>query len=347
MDRRGRTPLHFALSNAGRKAAPAAVRLLLSLNKHVVNASGGGPLPLRVLAEFAASLRKSDDGQRESVQRCLDYLLLAEPDPTADFFTALQSLPEWLQEKAVVMPQVQRLLNDKIAERFPTGVLMSDFYVQVLVIGFYSWLVPQSVDRRFDSSNPKFDEPIETVKLIPLYFGASYFLFREIIQILSLIALKSFHIWLRDPSNWLNMVYIFIVYFWAIRMNLGNGSALRFRTGAAVSVVVLWLKLSAYLRSMLIDFAVFVGGVFYVVRRLVAFLVSLSIILIAFSQMWFTLFRQSDPYCTKQPNDSMSIEQYNANIQCESNQINVYCDRWSSFLRVFTMLLGKWDVASV
>ena len=130
-------------------------------------------------------------------------------------------------------------------------------------------------------------------------------------------------------------------------MNLGNGSALRFRTGAAVSVVVLWLKLSAYLRSMLIDFAVFVGGVFYVVRRLVAFLVSLSIILIAFSQMWFTLFRQSDPYCTKQPNDSMSIEQYNANIQCESNQINVYCDRWSSFLRVFTMLLGKWDVASV
>jgi ankyrin repeat protein len=49
-DRRGRTPLHFVLSNAGRKAAPAAVRLLLSLNKDIVNSVGGGPLPLRVLS---------------------------------------------------------------------------------------------------------------------------------------------------------------------------------------------------------------------------------------------------------------------------------------------------------
>lgn len=97
-DRRGRTPLHFALSNAGRKAAPAAVRLLLSLNREMVNSMNGGPLPMRVLAEYATTL-KNDEEQRESVESCLKYLLGAKPDPTADFFTALQSLPQFLQER--------------------------------------------------------------------------------------------------------------------------------------------------------------------------------------------------------------------------------------------------------
>ena len=57
-------------------------------------------------------------------------LLSFNPDPTADFFTALQALPDWLQERAVVMQSVQKLLNRKIAQRFPTGVLLSDFFVQ-------------------------------------------------------------------------------------------------------------------------------------------------------------------------------------------------------------------------
>ena len=114
-DRRGRTPLHFALSNAGRRAAPAAVRLLVSSNRDIVNSRGGSSNPLRVLAEFAATIR-NDDEQKESVQKCLEHLLNAEPDPTADFFTALQSLPDWLSEKAVVMEVVQTLLNEKISE---------------------------------------------------------------------------------------------------------------------------------------------------------------------------------------------------------------------------------------
>ena len=100
VDRRGRTPLHFALSNAGRKAAPAAVRLLLSLNHDLVNSMDDGPLPLRVLAEYASTIKNNEE-QRESVESCLKYLLAAKPDPTADFFTALQSLPDFLQERYI------------------------------------------------------------------------------------------------------------------------------------------------------------------------------------------------------------------------------------------------------
>ena len=83
-------------------------------------------------------------------------------------------------------------------------------------------------------------------------------------------------------------------------MQTGTGETESFRIGATVSVVIVWVKLLAYLRNVMIDFAVFVGGVFYVIRRLAAFLTALGIILIAFAQMFFTVYQQSD-YCLYQP----------------------------------------------
>jgi hypothetical protein len=286
-DRRDRTPLHFALSNAGRSTVPSAVRLLLSLNKDIVNSIDGGPLPIRVLGEYTATIKNDDekrDEKRESVQRCMEHLLHAEPDPTADFLTTLQSFPDWLSERAVVMPAVQTMLNEKISRRFPTGVLMMDFYIIVAIIFNYSFAVADSISLRF-GQNTQGDYVIPTHKLILLYVGAAYFLIREIVQIISLISLKSFKIWLYDPSNYLNLAFVFVVLYWTIHMNYGLGDNGRFRVGATVSVIWLWVKLLAYLRNMLIDFAVFVGGVFYVVRRLAAFLVSLLVILTAFAQV--------------------------------------------------------------
>jgi hypothetical protein len=347
MDRLGRTPLHFALSNAGRKAAPAAVRLLLSLHKDIVNASGGGPLPLRVLAEYAATVRKDMHRQRESVQKCLQHMLDFNPDPTADFFTALQSLPDWLRERAVVTPEVQVLLNEKISQRFPTGVLLADFFVQMLAIVFYFVTVRKAVDRRFDEALPQYGEPIEIELLIPLYLAALYFLLRTVIQILSLLALGAFRVWVYDPSNWLDVLYIFVVFYWSIMMALNYDDELgvydvsdKFRTGATLSTLVLWTKLLAWLRNTYIDFSVFLGGLFHVLRRLVAFLLCLCITLIAFSLMFFTIYRGGEK-CKNQPN--VGLDKYNrtADLQCEENQIEVYCDRWSAFLNAFTMLLGK------
>lgn len=338
MDRRGRTPLHFALSNAGRKAAPAAVRLLLTLKRDLVNSVGGGPLPLRVLSEFAATV-KEDDDQRDSVQRCMEQLLAANPDPTADFFTALQSLPDYLQEKAVVIPNVQVLLNDKISERFPTMILMLDFYAQAMIIVTYFLAVDQSVSERYnEESNGKIDPNL----LIPLYVGASYFLIREIIQVLSLLSLGSFHVWVYEPNNWLNVTYICLVAFWTIDMVMVLSEDYIFRAGAALTYIVIWAKFLAYLRNMLIDFAVFSGGVFYVVRRLAAFLLALIIILIAFSRMFFTIFRR-ESFCTSEPNDTLSEQEFFANLQCEDNQVRPWCDHYSSFVKVYTMMLGEVD----
>ena len=347
-DRRGRTPLHFALSNAGRRAAPAAVRLLVSFNRDIVNSRGGSSNPLRVLAEFAATI-KEDYEQKESVHKCLEHLLNAEPEPTADFFTALQSLPDWLSEQAVVMEVVQTLLNEKISQRFPTMVLMVDFYVLAMVITSYSINVVESIDRRYND-DPE-DKKIASTELIPLYLGGGYFLLREIVQMISLLSLKAFNVWVYDPSNWLNLIFVFLVLFWTIRMDAGSGDAEFFKIGSALSVTILWVKMLAYLRNVLIDFAVFVGGVFYVVNRLAAFLISLGIILVAFSQMFYTIYLES-PSCADQPPPADPItnipltgpeiyEQRLDQIKCDEYEIFPFCDRWNAFLRVYTMLLGE------
>lgn len=323
-DKRQRTPLHFALSNAGRKTVPAAVRLLVSLNRDIVNAIDNGPVPLRVLAEYAATIKREDENReekRESVFRCLDYLLKAEPEPTAGFLTALQSLPDWLSERAVVMPGVQILLNEKISRPFPTAVLMLDFYILIMIVVSYSMNVTKSIELRFNGDPT--DHSIPGGQLVPLYLGAAYFALREIVQVMSLISLKSFHIWLYDPSNYLNVAFVFIILFWAIRMQTGSGNNDAFRIGAAVSITIVWVKFVAYLRNVMIEFAVFVGGVFYVVRRLAAFLTALCVILLAFAQMFFTVFQQT-PYCKEQPNqyESMDVITYRKEYCVSSSSVN-------------------------
>lgn len=339
-DRRGRTPLHFALSNAGRRAAPAAVRLLVSFNRDIVNSRGGSSNPLRVLAEFAATIRDDDD-QKESVHKCLEHLLNAEPDPTADFFTALQSLPDWLSEQAVVMEVVQTLLNEKISQRFPTAVLMVDFYVLAMVIIYYSMNVIESIKLRYEEGE---DASISSTELIPLYLGGGYFFLREVIQLISLLSLKAFNVWVYDASNWLNLLFVILVLYWTIQMDTGKGDKEAFRIGSALSVTVLWVKMLSYLRNVLIDFAVFVGGVFYVVNRLAAFLISLGIILVAFSQMFYTIYLQSNECLNHEldnldPKSEIVLDQ----LRCDELDIVPFCNRWYSFLRVYTMLLGEVD----
>ena len=140
----------------------------------------------------------------------------------------------------------------------------------------------QSLDKRFADNYKDIDHSIDFGPLVPLYIGAGYFALREVIQIISLLSLKVFKLWLYDPSNYLNVAFVTIVWSWTIIMQTGGCDRDTFRVGSAVSVIVLWVKLLAYLRNILLDFAVFMRGVFYVIRRLLAFLVSLGIILFAF-----------------------------------------------------------------
>ena len=73
---------------------------------------------------------------------------------------------------------------------------------------------------------------------------------REIIQMISLLALKAFKVWVYDPSNWLNVIFVFLVLFWTIHMQGGSCDDYTFKIGTAISATILWVKLLAYLRNV-------------------------------------------------------------------------------------------------
>ena len=80
-------------------------------------------------------------------------------------------------------------------------------------------------------------------------------------------------------------------------------------------------------KSTLVDFAVFVGGVQYVLRRLAAFLVVLSCILVAFGFMFYYVFLAS-PFCVKDEEGGFAFP---------------HCTISDSLLRVYTMMMGEVD----
>jgi hypothetical protein len=155
-DNFGRNPLHFALANTktAPNAAPKTVRLLLNLNPNLVNPnSEDGPNPFLFLLEYATDINAKHDSDelRESIKASLILLLDAKPNPTPTVFTALRSLPYWLFPTAILSQTVQALLNDKIKGRFPTGILMMDLYIQIMVLCFYGYAIRASIDFRAEA----------------------------------------------------------------------------------------------------------------------------------------------------------------------------------------------------
>mmetsp|Transcript_6150 Transcript_6150/g.10426 ORF Transcript_6150/g.10426 Transcript_6150/m.10426 type:complete len:853 (-) Transcript_6150:113-2671(-) len=362
-DKRGRTPIHFAMGNADREASPGVVNLLISQHAPVVDSIDlEGNLPIHLLAARAQAIKEGDKDKCTNCQNCLGFYLDAQPRATADLLTALQSLPDWLRDFAVINPEVQKVLNEKISQRFPTTVTMLDFVFYLLVIACFQVAVIDNLRERYEEGTGAFDHRY----LIPLYLAASWFLLREIVQALSLASLGLFRTWLNDPSNWFDILYIFLILFWAVTMSTGAFSSKVFEIGTCLTCAILYMALVLFLKDHFAGFAVFVGGLVYVVKRLFAFLVALVIILVAFSQIFSTIFRQSgscplgsgeypSPYietplnCT---NNAITGQtecvrtEYSLRFEtCEPTNQHPWCSLWTSILKSYTMLLGEVDDA--
>ena len=72
-DKKKRTPLHFAMGNCDRPASPAVVRLLITQNRNVVDATEeSGQLPLDLLATRALNLNEATQKEQcENAEKCL------------------------------------------------------------------------------------------------------------------------------------------------------------------------------------------------------------------------------------------------------------------------------------
>jgi hypothetical protein len=101
---------------------------------------------------------------------------------------------------------------------------------------------------------------------------------------------------------------------------------------AAITKGILWAAVIAFLKSTMVDFAVFVGGVVYVVRRLAAFLTAVAVILLAFAQMFYFVYVETD-MC--QPATDFGFDQME--LQCRFP----HCTFEDSLMKVYTMMMGE------
>mmetsp|Transcript_19907 Transcript_19907/g.29820 ORF Transcript_19907/g.29820 Transcript_19907/m.29820 type:complete len:626 (-) Transcript_19907:125-2002(-) len=353
-DHNGFTPLHYAMGNCERDESPGTIELLLSKLSNYADISIASerqpqmymqqqqqiPEQKHPLLVFADRTRKFKDVSKrecENAKQCLETYLRKKPVASMNFFTALQSLPPWLEDIAVVEPYVQGLLNENISKRFPTAIMMLDFYAIVATLATFMIAVINSIDRRSDDDS---NDSIPMLLLHPLYIVGAYFAVREFVQILSFIHLGLFFSsWFKRGTNWIEISFIVQVIFWTVVMETGAMSLNFFQTGTTITLFFLWLNFLNFLRGMIVEFAVFVSGVVHVLKRLGVFLMALLIILVAFMQIFYTLFLATG-YC-----EGFEFDRSHADI-CdpeEGSEPYRFCTNWDTFLSVYTMLLGEVD----
>eukprot|EP00536_Pseudo-nitzschia_multiseries_P004495 jgi/Psemu1/253683/estExt_Genewise1Plus.C_740119 len=341
-DDNGRTPLHFVMVNAQRTASPGVLRFLLGWHDNN-NEDHEGNLPLHLLniglngVDFKQNPEKLD-----SAAECLKLYLAAEPYASTDFLAALQALPELLQDVAVVSPHVRNILNKRIVQRFPTSILMLDGIMLVTMIVCFELATTRFIDKSIGEVSVSLENDDLEYPLAMLYATAAYFFLRELIQVIASLTLGALTSWLYDTTNWLDVLVITLVTYYSIVMTIEEPTGMEdahyvvaFRTGTALTKGVLWTAVIFFLKSTQVDFAVFLNGVFYVVRRLVAFLLAILVILISFAQMFWVIYLDQ-PVCKFACDEE--------DLRCKAEMEGCaypHCEFRDSFLKVYTMMMGE------
>lgn len=328
-ENKGRNPLHLAMVNAHRKSSPKVVGFLLEVNAaEIINVhDDDSHLPIHLLS-MASKFPEEKVMERKNASICLKLYLNARPKATADFLTAIQTLPEWLRDIAVINDHIQNILNHKIVQRFPTMILILDFVFLIMVIVVFEITTSQTIDYLFRGDDDTVTPTSPGLVFLTFVAGA-YFLLREMVQIISLMALGNAGSWMGDMGNWLDVTLISLVFFFGGVMftNSPLVNEDTFRSGAAITKGIMWMSVISFLKSTQVEFSVFVSGVFYVVQRLAAFLLALALILLMFSQMFYIIYAQTDECtCTAENADANPFP---------------HCDFKWSLLKVYTMLMGE------
>ena len=271
---------------------------------------------------------------KEIIIECLEIYLNAKPSSSADFLVSLQSLPEWLRDTAVINPHVQDILNKKIAQRFPTSILLLDLYLNIIIIICFQMASRAHIDYRFTGK----DLPGYTnISIIFAIIGTTYFLIRKIAHFISTMSVGTFRSWICDIANWFDIIVISLLYYYCIIMKLREAQLEKlqdfeaaqdynFRTGVVLTGALLWITGVSFLKSTMLDFAVFSKSVQDITRHLFIFMLSMLVIFVAFAEAFAIIFRKT-PVC-----DASCIEEYDTFPHSNFRD---------SLLKVYTMMMGE------
>mmetsp|Transcript_23112 Transcript_23112/g.47061 ORF Transcript_23112/g.47061 Transcript_23112/m.47061 type:complete len:859 (-) Transcript_23112:40-2616(-) len=327
-ENKGRNALHLAMVNAHRSTSATVTEFLLENNaSEIINEyDDDRHLPIHLLA-MASKFPPERVTERQNASACLEAYLDARPKASADFLTAIQKLPTWLRDEAVISDHIQDILNHKIVMRFPTMILLLDFFFLVLSIVFFEITTLVSIDHFFTVDTDEPLPPTNTGYIFMTLICAGYFLLREIVQMISLLALGNISSMFSDPSNWLDFTRIFfLVYFGGVMLTRNPMDPEMFRSGTAIAKGVLWASVISFLKSTQVEVSVFVSGVVYVVQRLAAFMMAMAVILLMFAQMFYTVYAET--------------ELCDCNVKNPDANPFPYCTFQDSLLNVYLMMTG-------
>jgi len=343
-DKFGRTPLHYSMRNGDNSESPRHLRLLIEndpnhfmqeqtlqeLSYIVDMEDSNGALPLELLGKRGNEVDKQNEIGREAVTECLLIYLESEPLPTTKFVTTLQKLPQWLKDTAVMNTYVKTVMNKKISQRIPTMFLLLDG-----MFAFTSFAAFASIGWGFDILDAQnctmLQNDVDQKSFCYfLYIGAAYFLFHELLQMLSLYSLGTLRTWLTNGENWIDVLLISLLFATARIMSMTDAKSedekcpLPRKEVKIIYVLLISsmaIKIFFYLKSFREKFAVFVNGVIYVVQRLFIFGFALFCVLLAFSEIFFLLYHKSE--------------------KCQEDPEFAHCDQFRSLLRVYSNLMGE------
>ena len=284
----GCTPLHYAMANAHNKTSPSCVAFLLKeMDQNGINTSddnGNSPLQLLCIRATSSENASLNDEKkaRANIAECLKLYLNAKPASSADFLTTLQSFPQWLRDGAVIHPHVKEILNRKISNRFPTAMLILDLYFYIVIIVCFS-IATETRIQYCSSQTLETSSGMDSVVTTCLV-GATYFLKREVTQIISTISLGTFRVWILNADNWLDICVVVLLYYNCFDMRYrecnmqefgGSDQDRQFQIGATITIGLIWAALISYLKSCSLEFSLFFETVLYVTRKIFVYLIVL------------------------------------------------------------------------
>jgi hypothetical protein len=357
-ENKGKTPMHLTMVNAHRASSPGVLNFLCNTaGKETVDlrdTEGNLPLHLLNLGVRGVDL-DSDQEKLHHTSECLKIYLAAKPKPSADFLAEIQNLPSELQDVAVISPHVRDLLNKKIVRRFPTAVILMDINAYILLIACFEVSSSYHISARFkveEGGILEEETPWQRVTRFVVLAASGYLLLREFMQLMSIIALGlGIGSWVNDLANWLDVVIFVVPATFGIMMLEHNQyvtaqqeqdtnpgflgmDAASFRGGCALVKFLLWGALVFYLKTLSINFAVFIDGLFFVLKRLVAFMIAVACILVAFAMMFYILYQKEEICEPEMIYESLrnGTDTFSADV-CDNGDFP-HCDPWYSMLKV-------------
>jgi len=346
----GKTPLHLALVNSNNADIEIAVSFLVNAaaadGHNIVDARDSADhLPLYNMGTACQRWGKESSTKnnlikekrvleaRSQAHRCLNIFLSAKPRGSSDFLRSLRRLPEWLKDTAVLHPHVQGILNNKISQRLPTFFLMADLIMlALLIVSLWQY----SNDGVTSSSS---QGPPSWPKNAMLASGG-YFLFREFVHFTSIVGLgQDISEYFRGFSTLIDLSVIFISFLFSLYLPASDKSS--YRSCAAISQIILWIAVFSFIRSIVVEFAVYLGVLVQISRKIASgFFINLLIALLSFSIMFWIIF-----YETKRCDENLpcSWNPSNEDDYVDCLDITAHCTLGFSLLKSFSMMLGEID----